>query len=518
MLESMSNWVESRLQVLSWCVIALAFALRLQAAIGTYLNPDEALHVLLSNQHNPVAVYRKSLTNAHPPLFFLALYFWRWLGTSEVALRMLPVLAGTAAAWIASRWVTGVLGRTAGFASLLMLSFSPFLITLHAELRSYAALLLFMSSALYWVERLFRAPSPQAAGWLGLFLALSALTHYSAAWFVAALGVYVLLRWRDLPHPALTAWAASQLGLAALYGVLYVKHLSKLHGSAMEVDAADGWLRSQYFRPESQSVFGFVVNGTVSLFQVLFSHRYLGDAAMLLCLAGGLWIIAAGLRRSKGAAPAAFGLLLFLPFGLNAIGALLRVYPYGGSRHSVFLILFAAAGASFAITKVVRERSVWVLATAIFAVPYWHLHAVAAPQQAPRSQQERDLMTEAIAYLRDSAPAGSPIMTDYQSSLLLMHYLGGDAVPPPSTACGGLFETALGGYRLITSARWSATAGDFQREVGQWRAKCGSAGPVWVFDGGWRGNLIDDISRTAPDSFSRERRFGPALSVFELRR
>jgi len=127
-------------------------------------------------------------------------------------------------------------------------------------------------------------------------------------------------------------------------------------------------------------------------------------------------------------------------------------------------------------------------------------------------------MTDAIAYLRDSAPAGSPIMTDYQSAVLLMHYLGGDAVPPPATVCGGLFETAISGYRLITFAPWSVTAGDFERGVNRWRAECGSDGPVWVFDGGWEENLIDDISRTAPHSFSRERRFGPRLSVFELGR
>jgi hypothetical protein len=398
-----------------------------------------------------------------------------------------------------------------------MLSFSPFLILLSAELRNYSLLLLFMAAALYWVERLFQAPSPQAAGWFGLFLALSALTHYSAAWFVAALGAYVLLRWRELSRPALAVWAASQLGIAAIYGVLYVTQLSKLHGGGLEAEAVDGWLRALYFRPESQSVFRFVVDATVALFQVLFSHRYLGNAAMLLFLAGGLWIIVAGLRRSKETGLAAFGLLLFLPFGLNAIGAILRVYPYGGSRHSVFLMLFAAAGVSFAIAKLVKERSVWVLATAIIAVPVWHLRASPAPQQAVRSQQERAFMAEAIAYLRDSTPPGSPIMTDYQSSLLLMYYLGGDAVPPPSTTCSDFRETAIGGYRLINFARWSVTAGDFQREAAQWRALCGSAGPVWVFDGGWSENLIDDLSRTAADSFSRERRFGPALSVFQLK-
>jgi hypothetical protein len=173
---------------------------------------------------------------------------------------------------------------------------------------------------------------------------------------------------------------------------------------------------------------------------------------------------------------------------------------------------------SFAIAKVVRERLVWVLATAIIVVPIWHLRASRVPQQMPRSQQQRSLMTEAMAYLQDSAPAGSPIVTDYQSTILLMYYLGGNSVPPPAIVCGGLFETAIGGYRLITSEPWSENAADFQRAVDRWRVECGSAGPVWVFDGGWQENLLDDISRTAPHSFSQERRFGPALAVFELGR
>jgi uncharacterized membrane protein len=51
-------------------------------------------------------VYRATLTNAHPPLFFLLLHFWLFIGTSEFVLRMLPVLFGTALLGVAYRWAS----------------------------------------------------------------------------------------------------------------------------------------------------------------------------------------------------------------------------------------------------------------------------------------------------------------------------------------------------------------------------------------------------------------------------
>ncbi len=49
--------------------------------------------------------------------------------------------------------------------------------------------------------------------------------------------------------------------------------------------------------------------------------------------------------------PAQLGLFLLLPFVINAAAALVDLYPYGGTRHSAFLIPFAVAGVSLAIAK-----------------------------------------------------------------------------------------------------------------------------------------------------------------------
>src|SRR5580704_5694371 len=194
---------------MNWIVLLsllLGFALRLKSAAGIFLNPDEALHYVLVNQSSLAGAYRASLTNAHPPLYFVLLYFWRFIGNSEVMLRLPSVLASTAAAWMAFRWISMVMGRATALISLLLLAFSPVLIALGAEVRNYSLLLLWMASALYFLERAFRDQEVSSIAYASLFLYLAILTHYSALWFVLALGVYTLLHIPVMKSRMLIAW------------------------------------------------------------------------------------------------------------------------------------------------------------------------------------------------------------------------------------------------------------------------------------------------------------------------
>ena len=81
-------------------VLLLAFFLRLWRASGTFLNLDEAMHFLAANKPSLAEAYRSSLNLAHPPLLILFLNVWKKLGTSELALRLPSVIAGTIFCWI----------------------------------------------------------------------------------------------------------------------------------------------------------------------------------------------------------------------------------------------------------------------------------------------------------------------------------------------------------------------------------------------------------------------------------
>ena len=510
-------WLFSRLNFLVVLVMITAFGLRLRAALGTYLNPDEALHFLLANQPSFEAAYRASQTNAHPPLYFLLLYFWRFLGTSEVMLRLPAVVAGAGVSLVSLYWLRTAMGITSGVVAMLLIAFSPPLIALSAEVRGYSLLLLWLAAALYFLERAFREKSTTAIVFFSLFLYLAILTEYSALWFALAAGIYVLLRIRELPRRTAAVWAAFQVGAVALYGLLYFTHIVNLRGGGMEAEAMDGWLRASYFRPGEQSLVAFLVHNTRSVFDYLFAGPLAGLIAMLLTGASVIWIISQSARKTPEEAWQ-IGALLILPFILNAGAAVARVYPYGGSRHCVYLVLFATAGVAYMIAKAAGQRLLLVLLTAAVLLPLWHRSALPPPQQMDPQSQRLDLMTEAMAYLRQSASPDSLIFTDEQSRGMLSYELGRNQVAPPETYCGHFHETIYGQFRVVSYLNWNPPASQFLQEIAEWRKSCHPAPlkSIWVFDGGWGENLLDDLDRVAPRIPTNARRFGNALSVFQL--
>jgi hypothetical protein len=505
---------------LRWIVplaLALGFALRLRAALGTYLNPDEALHYQLINQASAWQAYLASLTNAHPPFYFLFLYFWHFVGNSEWMLRLPSVAANTAACWLAYRWISIAVSKAAGLVTILLLAFSPVLIRLAGEVRDYSFLLLWISATLYFLERAYREQKAAPLAASALFLYLAILTHYSALWCVLAAGCYGLLRVLDFSPRLRMLWAASQGIAAAMYVWLYVSHISKIHGSPMEAEAMTGWLRNQYLRA-GQSPVDFLHGATLDVFQFLFASLGGGDAALLLFAVGIAGLLVAGVLRKKFSL-SAFGLLLLLPFVFGIAAALLDLYPFGGSRHSVYLLLFATAGVSVAVSTLLLQRPLPILLLAVIVLPYWQRHALADPQQMGREEQQARLMTGLLSDLKNSVPPSEPIFTDYQASILLSYYLGRDQPPLPAKSCAGLSEFHYGPYTVINIGGWSATAPELEKALQSWHAACDSQHreSYWVFDAGWGLNLLDDLKQSAPDSISQARKYAQTISLFQVK-
>jgi 4-amino-4-deoxy-L-arabinose transferase-like glycosyltransferase len=271
-------WLQSHADIVALVDIALGFLLRLRAGLGTYLNPDEATNYLIAHQASLSAVYHASLTDPHPPLSYFLLYFWRMLGDSEFMLRLPSMLAGTVFLWFAYRWAGEMLGKTAGLVSLLILAFSPVLISMSAEVRNYSLLLLLLAATLWTLQRALEKPSVRRIVVFSILLLLSILTHYSMFVVTLALGGYVAIRAlrRELPAPVMKSWVLMQAVAAGLWVLLYMTHLAHLKGSGMERSAADIWLRASYFHRGEGNPLLFPVQATGMLFRYLFDSRLLG--------------------------------------------------------------------------------------------------------------------------------------------------------------------------------------------------------------------------------------------------
>src|SRR5579871_852438 len=105
-------------------VFVAGLALRLRLALITYLNPDEALRALWA-----VGTWgdtlRNSLLDAHPPLQSFITHAVFLMNRSEVALRLVPVLAGSVFPVLLFAWLRRVAGMMAAMTALFLLTFAP---------------------------------------------------------------------------------------------------------------------------------------------------------------------------------------------------------------------------------------------------------------------------------------------------------------------------------------------------------------------------------------------------------
>jgi hypothetical protein len=477
-------------------VLAAGFAARLYQAAAYFLNPDEALHILLASQPSVGLAYKAALTNAHPPLLILVLNCWRWLGQSEFMLRLPSVLAGTACCWLMYLWIEEVTDRSTAFIGLLLLSFSPAFIGLSAEIRQYALLLFFMSGCLYLSERALRENSPSLMVLFSLSLYGALLVHYSALLFAFAIGIYMLVRlYRYGKRPGLAAvWAAGQIGGLALSGYFVFSHLLRLRQGGMLGPDYDTYLRKSIFHPGERNVIGFAAVQTLRVFTYLFSHGVVGSLALLAFLAGMVLLLRGKMSSSEscpnrcGPSPRQLALLLGLAFAANCGAALAGQYPYGATRHSAWLLLFAVCGVCIELGPWARAR-IWATSLGVIvALIVCNLFPSPPPLIRPRNQR-RALMQEAVDSFRQAAAPGSVVIADYQSGLLFGYYACGHGVVQTFLPMQAFSRADCGPYTVITtrSQEWRFSADDFPSQVAG-MAKTYNLAPgtkLWLFDAGW---------------------------------
>jgi 4-amino-4-deoxy-L-arabinose transferase-like glycosyltransferase len=512
---------------LAGSVLLIAFLLRLWKASGTFLNLDEAMHFLASNKPSLAEAYQGSLTLAHPPLLILLLHMWRKFGTSELFLRLPSVIAGTIFCWIFFRWLARLLGPVVGWVGLILVSLLPVFVELSSEIRQYPLLLCFMMAAAYMLELALGENSAGKMIAFFFFLYLAMLTHFSAILFAGAVGAYSL--WRlaaaRLSGQIVAIWIGGQTGALGLVVFLYRTQISTLKGGA-PAQHMQVLLANSYFHRGHDHLLGFVFARTFGVLQYTFGQLAVGDMAGFLFVVGiallltGTDVIRKDAVDQPRPSPRQLALLLMLPFAINGAAAIVDLYPYGGTRHSAFLVPFAIAGVSLAITQLTRPRMVSALGVAILLVVTCQMFGTPHRPYMRREDQRHRNMTQALAGLRHSVSPDGVIFVDFQTSFLLRFYLCPEVVP------GGLplaeFRTySCSGYRVISTTsetniltanlflpRWNEMLSAYGLKPGQ---------TIWVFQAGWDTTLARDLQEKIPEFRDlKAESFGGNISLFKL--
>ncbi len=145
------------------------------------------------------------------------------------------------------------------------------------------------------------------------------------------------------------------------------------------------------------------------------------------------------------------GALLVLPFVVAAGASIARIYPYGGTRHSAFLIMFALAGVSFLLAKLVKQRITRGIALAILIVAVCAAFGKPHRPYMLREDQSRTQMVRAMGFIHAQIPQSDLIFVDYQTRLLLGYYLCPLQPVPFSAPVGSLEEFRCNGYQVVAA-------------------------------------------------------------------
>ncbi len=497
-------------------MIAVSLAIRAHYAVTYQLNPDEGFHFLFAHQPTLWDVRLETVhpIHAYPPLYVFLLHFVLLFGNSELALRLPALLFGTVFLGMAYLWMRRLLGAAAALGALAVLAFSPAMVSPGYEVRNYALLLASVAVTLYGLERAFAEKSGRwmAVAMGSLYVAI--LTNYSAAWICAALGVYVGARaLRGHLEGLKRQWMWYQAGALGIYAWLWATHLGSLMGSGTEA-ALHGFLKESYYWGYPDSPAAFAARQSVAVSEYLYGLRWAGMAGALLYVAGLAWL-ASG-RDKTVRQPRWVCLLLGLPPVLGCLVGLMKLYPYGASRHAAIFLPFLAAGAGYGLSLIAGKR-LWVVAgVAAALVPPWIVLAYRNAWYIPGEDETIAKMESAMAYVR-SLPKGSAIFADHASLIELGYYLGRDAYSPYHGRGPGYVEFQYEGYRVVSMATaWEMDAKEFvpafHELLRRYRLR---PEEMWVFDYGID-NLARQLAVAYPSIQVKTHWFGRRTSVFQL--
>src|ERR1700733_10269534 len=202
-LERVESFLNKHIRALGAVIAVCGFSIRIYYASKYYLNPDESMHYTIAAHpwHGLIGLYLNATRILHPPLLIALLQPVLLFGHSEVLLRLVPSICGALFPWFVMLWVQRISGNAAALCAQLLLTFSPALAGLSAEIRAYTLAFLFFALFLLFLEKSLDSGRLLSMIWASLFLYLAILSEYSVAWFMAAAGIYAILRLAKRPAP-----------------------------------------------------------------------------------------------------------------------------------------------------------------------------------------------------------------------------------------------------------------------------------------------------------------------------
>jgi hypothetical protein len=515
----LESWLSNHVDLVAFCIVIFGFFVYIHYAAGYYLNPDEASHFVFANRETLLDAYLGSRSLAHPPLAIMVLHLFLKLGKSVLMLRLLSALFCIAAAWLFFKWIKRVYGSVEAITGLVLLTFSPAMISAASEVRQYALLLFFICGALYFMQRFLEHKSLWFGCLYSVFLYGAILTHYSAIWITLTFAIYVtILFWLENPGRRVWVfWCLSQVCVFVLYVLLYITHIRWMMNSGFAQNQIYGYLKSMYFFPGEKTLTVFIFRSFFDFFTYMTGGKYAGGIAMICFLLG----IASVFRKHTSGTPHQDRrydmFLLIFPFVAGCTGAITRIMPFGGSRHSIYLLPFAITLIALCVVRLFSlKRISFVIMVAALLLPMW-LSSLHIPNAEPGMSDLH--MQAALKQMNEKVPADSILFVDDMTYYVLGYYLARDRSFLKGISHENTSEYRMGKYRIQSARSFAFSPENFDCELATISrlSDIASGDSVWIITVGWGGGSMkfnDFLSNYSPGRIRERQNFGP-ITLFQ---
>lgn len=232
-------------------IVALAAALRLPTLADQSLWFDEAATAAdVSGSFGDLGRSVKDLEGNPPFFFFVTWLVAQLLGTGEVALRLVPAVAGIAVVPVLFATVRRLGGARAGLVAALLAATAPLLVWFSQEARAYQLLVLLVVLTAYCAVRYGDTGDTRAYGGCVVFAVLAIASHYLAVFTVVPLVVGMVL---SRPRPTgPVRWAPAAVPVTGLLLLPLA-----LHQSDRAKGAAGGDLGTRVLQVPKQLAVGY---------------------------------------------------------------------------------------------------------------------------------------------------------------------------------------------------------------------------------------------------------------------
>jgi putative effector of murein hydrolase LrgA (UPF0299 family) len=284
---------------------------------------------------------------------------------------------------------------------------------------------------------------------------------------------------------------------------------------------SDLYLRHSYFDRAHDNPLVFLIGHSFGVFQYFFEQLAVGDVMAIFFVAGVVLLLrgkdSAGNQRSARQ----IGIFLLLSFAVAGGASLAHLYPYGGTRHVAFLVIPAITGVSVAVARVAGNQWNRGLSIAAIVLLVCLIFGKARQPRMARADQSRARMADAMRFVNQNMSRSDLILTDYQTDLVLGHYLCRQQPISFEPAPANFEQFSCAGHRVastdFTTCMFSAEnfPGVWRRFLQTYPLKAGTT--VWVFQAGWNPDLPEELQQRFREFHDlRFDTFGNDIKTFKM--